>query len=144
MKLIRRRKSKHPVQKALDVVRLAVRGIIAVRVARNAHKTYKFARRLPLLLVGAGIAVLVVRKLRGGGDSEPVSYESPPSAAPRPTPTPTPTPTPAPESAGDGAPSPAALSENGGKMPTSPDLGPASADEPAADADPDEAPNRAG
>jgi hypothetical protein len=155
MTLIRRRQSKHPVQKALDLVRLAVRGIVAVRVARNAHKTYKFARRLPLLLGGAAIAVLVARKLRGGKDSEPVTYESPPPAAPRPASAPAAqapapasepaaAPTPTPESAGDGAPSPAALSENGGAMPSSPDLDTPSAGTPVSDGDPDEAPNRAG
>ena len=63
MKLLRRKREPTPVQRVLDILRAAVRGLVAVRVARSAFKTYKFARRLPLLIAlgaaGAGIAALV-------------------------------------------------------------------------------------
>jgi hypothetical protein len=81
MKLIpRRKKSKAPVQKVLDVVRLAVRGLVAVRIARSAAKGYKVARKLPLIGVVLGIIALVVKRARDSGTGEP-DITPPPSPA---------------------------------------------------------------
>jgi len=84
MKLIRRKRKPTPAQKALDILRTVLRGLAAVRVARSAYGTYKFARRLPLLLalaVAAAGAAVAARKLRGGGDGPEVETWSPPPAS---------------------------------------------------------------
>ncbi len=86
MKLIRRKKKPTPAQQALEYVKLGVRGLVAVRVARNAFKTYKFARKLPLIAAGLAIAALVARKARsgGGGDATEAQW-TPPSTAQEPS-----------------------------------------------------------
>jgi hypothetical protein len=88
MKLIRRKPKPTPAEQALGVVSKVVRGLAAVRVARSAYGTYKFARRLPLVLGGLGVvagAVLLSRKLRGGGDAPQTETWSP-ASAPAPAP----------------------------------------------------------
>jgi hypothetical protein len=69
MKLIRRKKQPTPLQQALGYAKLGVRGLVVVRVARNAFKTYKFAQKLPFILGGAAIAAFIAKKARSGGGS---------------------------------------------------------------------------
>ena len=86
MKLIRRRKSPNPAQKAFNVVRLALKGLVAQRVARNAFRLYKFGRRLPLVIGGAVVGIFALKKLRGSGDQGgPETWTAPP-ATPAPPP----------------------------------------------------------
>jgi hypothetical protein len=103
MKLLRRKPPEpNAAQKALSVVKLAARGLVVQRVARNAFGAYKFARRLPMLIGGAVVAVFALKKLRGSGDDAgPETWTAPPSTpAPAPIQTApaaaTPTPPPAP------------------------------------------------
>lgn len=70
MKLISRKKDPTLHERALGYVKLAVRALALVRVARTTHKGYKVARRLPLLLVGGGLIAFVLKKVRGGGGPE--------------------------------------------------------------------------
>ena len=92
MKLIRRKKEPTPVEQALAYVKLAVRGLAAVRIARASFKTYKFARKLPFILGGAAIAALVLKKKRGGGGDTSEAQWTPPSTAQTPSSPSTPTP----------------------------------------------------
>ena len=130
MKLIRRKPQPTPAQQALGIVSKVVRGLAAVRVARSAYGTYKFARRLPLLLGGLGVVaggVLLARKLKGGGDGPQVETWSPPSSsAPAPAPStdahdasvvPELEPNPA-ETAATGSPEPELIDEDPGTPPT--------------------------
>ena len=95
MKLIRRKRTPTTAQRSLDVVRTAVRGLVAQRVARSAFRTYKLVRKLPLLLAlgaaAAGIAALA-RKRKAGGAPEAETWaptpatpaSTPPSSPPSP------------------------------------------------------------
>lgn len=85
MKLISRRKSPSPPQKAFNVVKLALRGLAVQRIARNAFKAYKLVRRLPVIIGGAAVAAFALKKLRGSGDGGPETWTAPP-AAPAPEP----------------------------------------------------------
>lgn len=96
MKLIRRKKQPTPLERALGFVKLGVRGLVVVRVARNALKTYRFARRLPLLLGGGAVAALVLRKVRGGGSAQPETFQATAPPAPKPAATGSPPPDEAP------------------------------------------------
>ena len=109
MKLIGRRKKKSPFEQGFAVLRLALNGLAAQRVARSAYKGYKWTRRLPLLLAGAAIVAFIVRKATqsSGEPPEDAGYTppAPPPSAPIPsTPTPTGSPSavsPAPTAAAD-------------------------------------------
>lgn len=105
MKLVRRRRAPNPAQRAYKIFRLALRGLVAQRVARRAFKTYRFARRLPLLIGGGAIAFLLLRKLRGGNSqatpSEP--WTAPPVTPPAPI-----------QTAGSGTPAPTTAAETAG------------------------------
>ena len=80
MTLIRRRKSPNPAQKGINIVRLALRGLVVQRIARNALRLYKLGRRLPLLIGGAVVAIFALKKLRGSGDQGgPETWTAPPS-----------------------------------------------------------------
>jgi hypothetical protein len=84
MKLIRRKPKPTPAQQALGVVSKVVRGLAAVRVARSAYGTYRFARRLPLVLGGLGVVaggVVLARKLKGGSGEPQTETWAPPAAA---------------------------------------------------------------
>ena len=85
MKLIRRRTSPNPAQKGFSVLKLALRGLVVQRIARNAFRAYKLARRMPLILGGAAVAIFALKKLRGGGNDGPETWTAPP-AAPAPAP----------------------------------------------------------
>lgn len=86
MKLIRRRQSPNPAQKTFNVVRLALRGLVVQRIARNAFRLYKFGRRLPLMVGGAVVGAFALKKLRGSGDGGgPETWTAPP-ATPAPEP----------------------------------------------------------
>lgn len=85
MKLIRRRRSPAPPEKAFNVVKLALRGLAVQRIARNAFKAYKLVRRLPVIIGGAAVAAFALKKLRGSGDGGPETWTAPPTApAPEP------------------------------------------------------------
>jgi hypothetical protein len=90
MKLIRRKRKPTPTQQGLDILKKVVRGLAAVRVARTAFKTYKFARHLPqiafaLVLGGAVFAAARRLKQRGAG---PETETWSPSTSPAPSPPP--------------------------------------------------------
>lgn len=107
MKLIRRKRKPTPAQKALDIARTGVRGLVAVRLARSAFKTYRFARRLPLLIGLGAVGAVIARKLRGGGDAQTETWSpatpGTPATTGAPSPAPELTPNPA-ETAGTGTP----------------------------------------
>jgi len=86
MKLLRRRKSPSPAQRGYKIFRLALRGLVAQRVARKAFKGYKFARRLPLLIGIGAIGYLLLRTLRGSGTQATPSdtWSAPPVTPPAP------------------------------------------------------------
>ena len=102
MKLISRSKPPHPVAKGYSILKLALRGLVIQRMARNGFRAYKLARRLPLIIGGAAIAVFALKKLRGGGDGGPETWTAPPAA---------PTPAPIQTSGGGSAPSTPTSSE---------------------------------
>jgi hypothetical protein len=79
MKLIRKDKPKPPAHRAVDVVRLAVRGLVAQRVARKAFRGYKWARRIPYLLGAAALAGALAKLLgrRRGGATAQEPYQPP-------------------------------------------------------------------
>ena len=85
MKLIRRKKKPTPLEQALGYAKLGVRGLVAARLARNAFKTYKFARKLPFIVGAAAIAALVLKKKRGGGGDTSEAQWTPPSTAQTPS-----------------------------------------------------------
>ena len=125
MKLISRKKKPTPVQKALGFVKLGVRGLVLVRVARNAFKTYKFARRLPLILGGGAVVALVLKKLRGGGDAQPAAQTwqptpatTTPAASPPAAPAPSTPAAAAPTATSNGAPNPVETAATGSPEPT--------------------------
>jgi hypothetical protein len=113
MKLIRRRRSPTPADRAFKITKLAVRGLVAQRVARTTVKTAKWVRRLPVIAGAAGIGYLALKKLRGSGDGgSPETWTAPPAAPPSAPPT-TPPPNPV-ETAGTGTPAPETGPEAGG------------------------------
>ena len=127
MKLLRRKPPEpNAAQKALSVVKLAARGLAVQRIARNAFGAYKFARRLPMLIGGAVVAVFALKKLRGSGnDAGPETWTAPPSTPPAPIQTApaaaTPTPPPAPETPAATTPGSAAAAEKPAEPATTPD-----------------------
>jgi hypothetical protein len=112
MNLIRQRRSKPPAHKGLDLVRLAIKGLVAQRVARRAHKTYKFTKRLPYIVglgAVAGVVAVALKKLSGHKAEVPAAPAAAPAPSPAPAPasaTPPPKLAPDPEPATDGAPGP--------------------------------------
>jgi cytoskeletal protein RodZ len=103
MKLIRRKKEATPFEKGLAYVKLGVRGLVALRVTRNAFKGYRHARRLPFIL-GIGFVAFLVKKLVGRKDTSEAQW-TPPSTAQ--TPASPSTPPPAAAGASNGATKPA-------------------------------------
>jgi hypothetical protein len=99
MKLIGRRKSKTPVQQVLDYLRLALRALVAARVARTALKGYRFARRVPYLIAAGAVIAVAVKLLRGKREQE-TTYEPPAPVTSATSPTTAP---PAPEAAATAA-----------------------------------------
>ena len=85
MKPIRRKKKPTPAQQALDYAKLAVRGLVAVRVARSAFSTYKLARKLPFVLGGLALGGVVIKLLRGRGKDSSEAQWTPPSTAQEPS-----------------------------------------------------------
>ena len=128
MKLLRRKSEPTTAEKVLAIFGKVVKALAAVRAARTAYGTYKFARRLPLLVGGAAVVggiVFAARKLRGGGDSGQVETWSPPAPASSPSPSSSSSSTPAGTGPGPGpelTPNPA---ETAGTGSPSPDLEPA-------------------
>ena len=149
MKLIRRKQSKPPARKALDILALVARALMAQRVARKVVKHgargYRWTRRLPYLLGGAAI-VAVIAKLRGrssGGAQVDQPYQPPAPVSSSTAAAPAPAPTPASPAAAESAPPPPDAPE----APEDPDVAAAvatadgaPATEPALDV---EAPNEA-
>jgi hypothetical protein len=98
-----RKQSKPKHDRALVIVRLLTRALVAQRVARKAHKGYKWTRRMPYILAGGAIAALVARTALQRGQSstpEQAGFTPPTPATPSPaapaaasTPTPTGSPT---------------------------------------------------
>ena len=90
MKLPGRRRSPHPAERAHKILSMVLRGLIAQRVARrtfrHGRRTYKLARRLPLLIGGGVIAFLLARKLRGSDAQSTPSetWTAPPVTPPAP------------------------------------------------------------
>jgi hypothetical protein len=83
MKLIRRRRSPSFPDRVLKISKLAVRGLVAQRVARSLVKAVKWIRRLPVMIGGAAVGYLALKKLRGSGDGGgPETWTAPPSAPP--------------------------------------------------------------
>jgi len=127
MSLIRRKPEKKPHDHGLRAVALLARALVAQRVARKAYKGYKWTRRLPFIVGGAGIvavAAFFARKAqqKSGGSSDAGSTPAPASTTTSPgapastpsTPTPTGAPTavtPAPTAEADGAPAGGASEE---------------------------------
>lgn len=119
MKLIRRKRKPTPTQKALDVVGKVVRGLAAVRVLRSLYGTYRFARKVPLVLGGLGVAAigaLVARKVLGSDDGPETETWSPqassaPAGATAPAPASPPPAAPAPVSPPPVAPAPEPAAE---------------------------------
>jgi hypothetical protein len=119
MKLIRRSKSQPPAQKALGIARLALRGLVAQRVARKAFKGYKLARKLPLVIAGGAVAAFAAKKARGRGGQGPHDFATtPPPPQPVPTgPDPELTPDLSGAPAADGAPDVSPAAESGADVP---------------------------
>ncbi len=122
MKLIRRKQSKPPARKALDIVALVARALMAQRVARKAVKHgargYRWARRLPYLLGGAAIVAAIAKlRSRSGGGSQANQPYQPPAPVTSST-APTPAPTPASPAAAETSPPPPEAPE----APVSPEL----------------------
>jgi hypothetical protein len=102
MKLIRRKKDDdHKGVKAVKAVRLAVRGLVAQRVARKAVKHgrrgYKWGRRAPYILGGAAVAAGAAKVLGKTKDSGPAQQPYSPPAPVSNSTTPTTTPAHAPD-----------------------------------------------
>ena len=87
MKLPGRSSSPPPAERTHNIFRIALRALVAQRMARRTAKhglrTYKFVRRLPWLIGSAVIGFLLFRKLRG---SETPATPSEPWTAPPVTP----------------------------------------------------------
>jgi hypothetical protein len=87
MKLIRRKRKPTPTQQGLDILKNVVRGLAAVRVARSAFKTYKFARHLPqiaiALAVGGAVFAATRRLKQRGAGRRPRRWS--PSTSPAPS-----------------------------------------------------------
>jgi hypothetical protein len=72
MTLIGRKKTKSPLEQVLEYLGLVLKALVAQRVARKAHKGYKRARRVPLVLVALVIVAIVLRKKQqSSADAEP-------------------------------------------------------------------------
>jgi hypothetical protein len=92
MKLIgKKKRSKLPHERGLGWVSLVLKALVAQRVARKAHKGYKWTRRLPYLVAGGAVVAFVARKVAGGGKSPAEAGFTPPTPAPSVPSTPTPT-----------------------------------------------------
>ena len=121
MKLPGTSSSPHPAERTHNIFRIALRALVAQRMARRTAKhglrTYKFVRRLPWLIGSAVIGFLLFRKLRGSETpatpTEP--WTAPPVTPPAPIQTsgtgngtidPDPAPAPDLPSESDGAPDP--------------------------------------
>jgi hypothetical protein len=89
MKLIRRKQSPHPLQKGMNAVRLATKGLAVQRVARKGAKhglrAYRWTRRIPYILGGA-VVVGVAAKLASRKKEAPLTSSVPPTPAPAPQP----------------------------------------------------------
>jgi hypothetical protein len=85
MKLIRRKKSTPPAQKAVNVVRLAAKGLVLQRIARKGVRRaawgYRWTRRIPYLLGGAAAAA-ALSKLLGRKKEAPLPAQAPPPPEP--------------------------------------------------------------
>lgn len=82
MNLIPRRKQDPTtLERAAKAAKLGAHGLTAQRVARRGHTHYKRGKRILTLSGLAAIAVLIAKKVRGGGEAPDTSSYSPPASS---------------------------------------------------------------